>query len=67
MDTPAEANLASTLLGVLNDDPSKSQKRKRLSTSCSVIDGALRGGIEHGRVTCISGEKGTGKTTVRDD
>jgi hypothetical protein len=37
---------------------------QRTGSYCSSIDEALHGGIESGRITCISGDKGTGKTTV---
>jgi predicted ATP-dependent serine protease len=63
MTLPAEPLLASTLYAIL-DEARTSNKRKRVGTACSPIDDALRGGIDNGRVTCISGEKGSGKTTV---
>jgi predicted ATP-dependent serine protease len=46
----------------LNRQPSSHSQRT--GTCCSAIDEALHGGIESGRITCISGDKGTGKTTV---
>jgi hypothetical protein len=65
MTLPAPPVLASTLYAILNN-PCKSRKRKRVGTACSPIDDALRGGVDYGHITCISGEKGTGKTTVGD-
>jgi len=63
MVLPAESVLASTLFTIVNDQ-GRLRRRKCLATACSPIDDALRGGIDYGRITCISGEKGTGKTTV---
>jgi predicted ATP-dependent serine protease len=39
--------------------------RKRTKSSCSVLDDVLMGGVDSGRITCISGDRGLGKTTVR--
>jgi RecA/RadA recombinase len=65
MALKAEPILASTLLSVVNS-LSKFKKGNRLKTACSPIDDALCGGIDYGHITLISGEKGTGKTTVCD-
>lgn len=62
MATPEEPMLASTVYHVFNDRTRLA--KVRLKTTCSPIDDALRGGIDYGRVSCISGEKGTGKSTV---
>lgn len=37
----------------------------RIATESENIDEALRGGIQTGCVTAVSGERGTGKTLVR--
>lgn len=42
----------------------RNAKRTRTGTSCTVIDEALRGGVDSGIVTCISGDRGLGKSTV---
>jgi RecA/RadA recombinase len=38
---------------------------KRVKTSCPTFDTILNHGVESGKITCISGDRGTGKTTVR--
>jgi predicted ATP-dependent serine protease len=39
--------------------------RKRTKSLCPVLDEVLKGGLDSGRITCISGDRGFGKTTVR--
>jgi RecA/RadA recombinase len=39
--------------------------RRRVKSSCAVLDDMLKGGLDSGRICCISGDKNTGKTTVR--
>jgi predicted ATP-dependent serine protease len=40
------------------------QKKQTTGTRCNVIDEALPGGIESGQLTCISGDRETGKSIV---
>jgi hypothetical protein len=72
---PVNAMLASSLFASLDSDQesaadlpisSRTKKRKRTGTGCVAIDGALDGGIVHGKggMCCISGERGVGKTKV---
>jgi hypothetical protein len=61
-NTAAVPVLASAELGTLLE---RNRKRKRTETTCSSIDNCLHGGIESGYLTCISGDKETGKSTVR--
>jgi RecA/RadA recombinase len=42
----------------------KNATRIRIKSGCSTIDDALKGGLDSGRITCISGDKALGKTTV---
>ena len=42
----------------------KCATRKRVKSGCSVIDDVLKGGLDSGRITCISGDRALGKTTV---
>jgi predicted ATP-dependent serine protease len=42
----------------------RKQNRQTIGTRCNAIDEALRGGIESGQLTCISGDRETGKSTV---
>src|ERR1700712_4398219 len=58
LDSPI---LGSTLLQIANE---KNRKRKRVGTSFDSIDSALKGGVDYGQISCISGDKGMGKTTV---
>ncbi|KAF2403615.1 P-loop containing nucleoside triphosphate hydrolase protein [Trichodelitschia bisporula] len=57
---PASPHLASQ---VLRSD-SGSATRRRLGSGCAAVDAALDGGLEYGRVSCISGEGGVGKTLL---
>jgi hypothetical protein len=63
MTSPVLPILGSTLLQLINDK-AQSGKRKQVGTSFDLIDSALRGGVDYGRISCISGDKGMGKTTV---
>lgn len=38
--------------------------RQRVKSSCTVLDDMLKGGLDSGRICCMSGDKSTGKTTV---
>jgi len=40
------------------------KEQRRTKASCFVLDDMLKGGIESGRITCISGDRASGKTTV---
>jgi predicted ATP-dependent serine protease len=40
--------------------------QKRTKSSCSVLDDVLVEGVDSGIITCISGDRGLGKTTVRE-
>jgi RecA/RadA recombinase len=61
-DQAALPTLGSTELDyVLRNQASMS----RVKTSCTAFDAILKDGVESGRITCISGDRGTGKTTVR--
>ena len=42
----------------------KDATRKRIKSGCSAIDNVLKGGLDSGRIACISGDKALGKTTV---
>lgn len=42
----------------------RQQQKKRYTTTCIAIDEAFNGGIESGAMTCISGDRVTGKSTV---
>jgi predicted ATP-dependent serine protease len=55
--------LGSTLLRIV-DEKSQSRKRKRVGMSFDAIDSALQGGVDYGAISCISGDKSQGKTTV---
>lgn len=61
MSAPAQATLASTLY---ETDLRGQEVDRRLKTGFKDIDETLRGGFDFGRVCCISGDEGTGKTTV---
>lgn len=61
---PAQPILASTLLSLGQDQAVQQPKRVRIGTSCPAIDDALEGGFDHGRISLISGEPKTGKTTL---
>jgi predicted ATP-dependent serine protease len=64
MASPAFPVLGSILLQLTNDR-SLSRKRKRVGVSFDPMDSALKGGVDYGRISCISGDKSQGKTTVR--
>lgn len=58
--------LASSLFDeVLSEHQTRGTKRRRVGTACTVIDDALKGGFEYGRVNLLSGEAQAGKSTVR--
>lgn len=63
MASPTLPNLGSTLLKLANEK-SQTRKRKRVGASFDPIDTALKGGLDYGRISCISGEKSKGNTTV---
>ncbi|RDI84779.1 Alpha-glucosidase [Venturia inaequalis] len=63
MTNPALPILGSTLLNLANEK-SQSRKRKRVGASFDPIDTALKGGLDYGRISCISGDKSQGKTTI---
>lgn len=64
MTSPALPILGLTLLNVAKEK-SQNQKRRRVGVSFDSIDSALKGGVDYGRTSCISGDKSQGKTTVR--
>jgi hypothetical protein len=59
----AQPILASTLFRVSKNRQADNTEQYAES-SCADINGLLRGGVWRGRITCISGERGTGKTLV---
>lgn len=63
MASPALPILGSTLLK-LSNEKCQNQNRKRVGASFDPIDAALKGGLDYGRISCISGDKSQGKTTV---
>ncbi|KAF2433109.1 P-loop containing nucleoside triphosphate hydrolase protein [Tothia fuscella] len=63
MALPLEPIRASALYRVLKK-AKNTKKKKLLSTTCTPFDDALRGGFDYGRISCISGERGSGKTTI---
>lgn len=63
MAPAAEPILASALWKphpARKQSPEGAPKRKRLVTGCHTIDTALRNGLDHGSISCISGEPDTG-------
>ena len=62
MTEAVQAKLASVYDSALTERSLR--KRKRGCTSCRSIDEALNGGFDYGQLSCISGDKSTGKTAV---
>ena len=62
MGTPTEPILASALWTshLAHTGSHGPSKRYELSTGCQTVDSALDGGLEYGRVHCISGEADSG-------
>ncbi|KAF2091830.1 hypothetical protein K490DRAFT_61260 [Saccharata proteae CBS 121410] len=63
---PVQPILASAIFSSLPKEGETGVKRKRIGTECGPVDDALRGGIGSGKggMTCISGEKGSGRTAL---
>ncbi|QDS73877.1 hypothetical protein FKW77_006976 [Venturia effusa] len=63
MASPALPILGSTIFKI-SSEKTQNAKRKRVGASFDPIDIALKGGLDYGQISCISGDKSQGKTTI---
>ncbi|KAF2101237.1 P-loop containing nucleoside triphosphate hydrolase protein [Rhizodiscina lignyota] len=62
---PAQPMLASTLLDIANTERrTRDKNRRRIDTGCHLINEALGGGFDYGRVNVVSGDGAVGKSTL---